>query len=149
MSNKRVLNPKNGTYTFGFIPALTLVSQNKGIIQTQYAPIHLTEGKHFSANTGWGVTHIWAEHSQDVINAGYTSISGVPDFVESILNKPANIYFEDRSIKRTRVNCVRIVTGTVVLEYVRLIVDKIETPYWRVVTAYSNTRTNGVLVGNI
>jgi hypothetical protein len=73
----------------------------------------------------------------------------VSAYVQKILTAPGVIYFEDRNLKKPRVNTVRIVTGTVILEYVRTIIDKVETPHWSVVTAYSNTRTVGVLVGQI
>ena len=149
MSKVRVLNPIDNTDIFGVIPALTLVSKYKGTIATVDAPIHLVEGKHIGPNSGFGVAHIWAEHSKEIISAGYAGRNLVPAYVQSILSAPAAIYFEDRQIARPRVNTVRIVTGTVILEYVRTRVQGVEVPHWSVVTAYSNTRTVGVLVGGI
>lgn len=149
MSKVRVLNPIDNTDIFGVIPALTLISKHKGTITTVQAPIHLVEGKHIGPNSGFGVEHIWAEHSKEVTSAGYAGRHLVPAYVQSILAAPVAIYFEDRQVARPRVNTVRIVTGTVILEYVRTVVDGVEAPHWSVVTAYSNTRTAGVLVGGI
>ncbi|KAB6716663.1 hypothetical protein [Roseobacter sp. TSBP12] len=149
MSKVRVLNPIDNTDIFGVVPALTLTSKHKGVITTREAPIYLVEGKHIGPNSGFGVAHIWAEHQQEIIQAGFTNQSLVSAYVQKILTAPGVIYFEDRNLKKPRVNTVRIVTGTVILEYVRTIIDKVETPHWSVVTAYSNTRTVGVLVGQI
>ncbi len=149
MSKVRVLNPIDNTDIFGVIHALTLTSKHKGIINTVEAPIHLVEGKHIGPNSGFGVEHIWAEHSKEIISAGYAGLHLVPAYVQRILAAPAAIYFEDRQVARPRVNTVRIVTGTVILEYVRTVIDGVERPHWSVVTAYSNTRTVGVLVGGI
>jgi hypothetical protein len=149
MSKVRVLNPVDNTDIFGVVPPLTLTSKHKGVITTLQAPIHLVQGRHLGPNSGFGVVHIWAEHKKEIIQDGFANQSLVPAYVQKILTAPGLIYFEDRKIPRTRVNTVRIVTGTVILEYVRTIIDKIETPHWSVVTAYSNTRTAGVLVGQI
>lgn len=149
MSKVRVINPISNTDVFGIIPALTLNSQKDGIINTAQAPIHLVAGRHIGPNSGYGVAHIWAEHEKEILQAGFTSQNDVPAYVQRILTAPGLIYFEDRKIKRLRVNTVRIVTGTVILEYVRTVIDKVETPHWTVVTAYSNTRTAGVVVGRI
>ena len=149
MSKVRVLNPIDNTDIFGVIHALTLTSKHKGIINTVEAPIHLVEGKHIGPNSGFGVEHIWAEHSKEIISAGYAGQHLVPAYVQRILAAPAAIYFEDRQVARPRVNTVRIVTGTVILEYVRTVIGGVERPHWSVVTAYSNTRTVGVLVGGI
>lgn len=149
MSKIRVLNPTDNTDIFGIIPALTLNSKLKGIITTVRCPIHLLEGRHHGPNSGFGVSHIWAEHKNEIIGSGFSSITDVPSYVQKILTTPSLIYFEDRKINRPRVNAVRIVTGTVILEYVRTKINNVETPHWSVVTAYSNPRTVGVLVGNI
>lgn len=149
MSKTRILNPTDNTDIFGTIPALTLNSKLKGLITTTQCPIHLYEGKHIGPNSGFGAAHIWAEHENEIIGSGFSSIADVPSYVQKILSKPSLIYFEDRKINRPRVNAVRIVTGTVILEYIRTVINKVETPHWSVVTAYSNPRTVGVLVGNI
>lgn len=149
MSKIRVLNPANNTDVFGTIPALTLNSHSKGIITTTRCSIHLVEGKHVGPNSGFGVAHIWAEHKNEIMGSGFASIADVPNYVQNILLTPNLIYFEDRKVSRPRVNAVRIVTGTVILEYIRTVVNKVETPHWSVITAYSNPRTAGVLVGNI
>lgn len=149
MSKKRVISPLSNTDVFGIIPSLSLNSQHKGIITTVSAPIHLVEGKHIGPNSGFGVAHIWAEHEKEIIQSGFSNQSDVPAYVQNILTTPGLIYFEDRKSTRLRVNTVRIVTGTVILEYVRTVINKVETPHWSVVTAYSNTRTAGVVVGQI
>jgi hypothetical protein len=149
MSKVRVLNPVNNTDIFGVVPALTLTSKHKGVITTLEAPIHLVAGKHIGPNAGFGVAHIWAEHQQEILRAGFTHQGHVPAYVQRILTAPGVIYFEDRKINRPRVNTVRIVTGTVILEYIRTVVNKVETPHWSVITAYSNTRKAGVVVGQI
>jgi hypothetical protein len=149
MSKVRVLNPIDNTDVFGLVPPLTLTTKSKGVIQTQAAPIHLVEGKHIGPNAGFGVAHIWAEHRQEIIRDGFRNRGLVPAYVQGILTAPGLIYFEDRKLQRPRVNTVRIVTGTVILEYIRTVIDKVETPHWSVVTAYSNTRTAGVVVGRI
>lgn len=149
MSKVRVLNPIDNTDIFGAVPPLTLTSKTKGVILTQAAPIHLLEGKHRGPNAGFGVAHIWAEHRKEIVQDGFANIGLVPAYVQGILTAPGLIYFEDRILRRSRVNTVRIVTGTVILEYIRTVVDKVETPHWNVITAYSNTRTAGVLVGQI
>ena len=149
MSKVRVLNPFDNTDIFGVIPPLTLISKHKGTITTVEAPIHLVEGRHIGPNSGFGVEHIWAEHSKEIISAGYAERRLVSAYVQRILASPAVIYFEDRQVARPRVNTVRIVTGTVILEYVRTVIEGIERPHWSVVTAYSNPRTAGVLVGGI
>jgi hypothetical protein len=131
------------------IPALTLTSKHKGVIATREAPIHLVEGKHFGPNSGFGVAHIWAEHRKEITRAGFPNQGLVPAYVQKILTTPGLIYFEDRKLPKPRVNTVRITTGTVILEYVRTVIDKVKTPHWSVVTAYSNTRTAGVVVGQI
>lgn len=149
MSKVRVLNPINNTEVFGVVPALTLTSQHKGAIITRVAPIHLLEGKHIGPNSGFGVAHIWAEHEREILQAGFATRNDVPAYVQRILTAPGLIYFEDRKLKKPRVNAVRIVTGTVILEYVRTIINKVEMPHWTVVTAYSNQRNAGVVVGRI
>lgn len=149
MSKERVLNPIDNTDIFGEVPSLKLTSKSKGVILTKAAPIYLVKGKHHGPNRGFGVAHIWAEHSHEIVRAGFTSRDLVPAYVQGILTAPGRIYFEDRKLRRPRVNTVRIVTGTVILEYIRVIIDKVETPHWSVVTAYSNARTAGVVVGQI
>lgn len=144
-----MINPKNGSDVFGVVPALTLTSQHKGKILTVEASIHLVEGRHTGPNSGFGVAHIWAEHQREIMAAGYSSMDDVPSYVQAILTAPGLIYFEDRGTKRTRVNTVRIVTGTVILEYIQTVVDGVTRPHWSVITAYSNTRTAGVVVGQI
>lgn len=149
MSKAKVLNPVNQTHVFGIVPALTLTSRHTGVINTHAAPIHLAVGKHFGPHSGFGVEHIWAEHKAEIIEDGFAHKDLVPDYVQGILTVPSLVYFEDRKLPRTRVNTVRIATGTVILEYVRTIINKVETPHWNVITAYSNTRTAGVVVGQI
>jgi hypothetical protein len=149
MSKAKVLNPVTRTHDFGSIPLLTLNTQLRGVITTVPAPIYLVEGRHFGPNGGFGVAHIWAEHEAEIVASGFATLSDVPAYVQRILSSHALIYFEDRRIAKSRVNAVRIVTGTVILEYVRTIENKVEVPHWSVVTAYSNTRTAGVLVGSI
>ncbi|MEN8933802.1 hypothetical protein [Planktotalea arctica] len=149
MSKVKVLNPIDQTHIFGFVPALTLTSQHSGVITTLQAPIHLVVGKHIGPHSGFGVEHIWAEHQNEIIADGFAHKGLVPDYVQRILTMPGLIYFEDRKLPRSRVNTVRIATGTVILEYVRTIIDKEEMPHWNVITAYSNTRTAGVVVGQI
>ncbi len=149
MSKIKVISPLSNSDVFGIVPALNLNSQHKGIITTVDAPIHLVEGKHIGPNSGFGVAHIWAEHMKEIIQSGFSARSDVPAYVQSILTAPGLIYFEDRKSARLRVNTVRIVTGTVILEYVRTVINKVETPHWSVITAYSNPRTAGVVVGQI
>lgn len=149
MSKVRVLNPIDNTDIFGVVPSLRLTSKSKGVILTQAAPIHLVKGKHIGPNAGFGVAHIWAEHNREIRRAGFTNLDLVPAYVQGILTAPGLIYFEDRKLQRPRVNTVRIATGTVIMEYIRTVIDKVETPHWSVVTAYSNARTAGVVVGQI
>jgi hypothetical protein len=149
MSKVRVLNPFDNTEIFGMVPPLTLTSKTKGVTLTRAAPIYLTEGRHFGPNGGFGVAHIWAEHKTDIVQAGFASIGLVPAYLQEVLTAPSKIYFEDRILRKPRVNAVRIATGTVILEYYRTIIDKVETPHWSVITAYSKPRKAGVLVGQI
>lgn len=147
--NTKVINPTTQGHSFGTIPVLTLARKNQSPIITLAAPIHLKEGKHFGPNAGFGVQHIWAEHRIEIMASGFMGIADVPAYVERILNTPTLLYFEDRPGSKTRVNAVRIVTGTVILEYVQTKVCNVLTPYWSVVTAYSDTRTKGVVVGSM
>lgn len=152
--NTKVINPTTQDHSFGTVPALTLARKNQSPIITLAAPINLKEGKHYGPNAGFGVQHIWAEHHLEIVAAGFASVADVPAYVQRIFNTPTNLYFEDRPpkkgrIQKTRVNAVRIVTGTVILEYVQEQVNNVLTPHWSVVTAYSDTRTAGVLVGSM
>lgn len=147
--NTKVINPTTQDHSFGTVPVLTLARKNQSPVITLAAPIHLKEGKHIGANAGFGVKHIWAEHSAEIVAAGFAGVADVPAYVQGILNTPTLLYFEDRPGPRTRVNAVRIVTGTVILEYVQTKVGNVLTPYWSVVTAYSDTRTKGVVVGSM
>lgn len=147
--NTKVINPTTQDHSFGTVPVLRLARKNQSPVITLAAPIHLKEGKHFGPNAGFGVQHIWAEHSIEIMAAGFMGLADVPAYVQRILNTPTLLYFEDRPGPRTRVNAVRIVTGTVILEYVQTKVGNVFTPYWSVVTAYSDTRTKGVVVGSM
>lgn len=149
MSSVRLKNPKTNLDSFGNVPSLTLHRKGKETIFTLPCPIYLTVGKHIKKNNGFGMNHIWEEHSQEIISSGYNSKNDVPKYVLKLLSSPSCLYFEDREIKATRINNVRLFTGTVILEYVRQIINKVEVPHWSVVTAYSQTRTSGNLVGSI
>ena len=147
--NTKVLNPATQDHSFGMVPVLTLARKNQSTITTLAAPINLKKGKHLGPNRGFGVQHIWEEHNVEIVAAGFAGMADVPAYVQRILNTPTLLYFEDRPGSNTRVNAVRIVTGTVILEYVQTKVGNILTPYWSVVTAYSDTRTKGVVVGSM
>lgn len=148
-ANSKTMNPISGNEVFGSVPSLTLPRRGKPSIIALTAPIHLKEGKHFGPNAGYGVEHIWAEHQSEIEAAGFNTVLDVPAYVIAILRTPTLLYFEDRPIPKARVNAVRIVTGTVILEYVQTQVENVLMPHWSIVTAYSGTRTAGVLVGNI
>lgn len=70
-ANTKVLNPATQDHSFGTVPALTLARKNQSPIITLAAPINLKEGKHFGPNSGFGVQHIWAEHSVEILAAGF------------------------------------------------------------------------------
>lgn len=148
MSNARVRNPLDGTEIFATIPSVRLFfSKTNTSLILEAAPVYLLEGKHYGPHKGFGVVHIWAEHEKEIKAEGFRTITDVPAYVANILRPPSAIYFEDRDLRSKRVSNVRLRTGSAFLEYFPQ--TRENQSYWSVVTAYSETRTKGSLVGSL
>lgn len=60
-------------------------------------PIQLRIGKHTAPNKGFGVKHIEAEHMQEILNLGFTSVN---EFVKAIIVENAKIFLRILRFKR-------------------------------------------------
>lgn len=140
MSFRPIINPRTASPVFGVIPSLRL-----GGLTLEEADVLLFEGRHAGPNRGWGLAHIWAEHSSELRRLGYNERADAASFVGSVLGQRSPIYFEGGSFRSTRVLVVRSAVGSAVLEFRQ----RTDTPIWSVVTAFAGTKTHGTLVGSV
>lgn len=145
MSKRRLLHPYTGLEIFGVLPALRL---GPGLF-TPGCPIFLHEGKHAGPHRGFGARHILAEHRQEVMR--HVRETNCPDdlvlvalYIAKILVPKTPLYYEGHSYRHTRVNAVRINTGTCVLQF-----EEAREPYWHVITAFERRQGCGTEVGKI
>lgn len=111
--------------------------------------IFLRVGKHTGPNKGFGVNHIWAEHSTQLIKSGYQTINDVARYVSDIIKPGTQVFCEFTSMTgKHRPTVLRSRVGMVVLEPKEHPIS--ETGYiYTVVTAYYKPVAHGVLVGQI
>jgi len=138
-ANSYVINPKDGTISFGSLPALTL----PGGYIVPAGIIVLKEGaiwKEQKGLGGFGVKHIWEGHHFELVRNGYTSISDVPRFVSDIITPGADLYYEGN--RGSRMNVLQSKLGIVILEYKISHARAIHS----VVSAYTKRSSRGVKV---
>lgn len=109
------------------------------------ASIYLIWGRHVGPNRGHGISHIWAEHREEMERCGLKEIGDVPAYVSTIVRSGTPLFYEGAQFKVTRVLAVRSTSGTAVLEFR----DRLQGPIWSVVTAFSGTKTHGTRVGTV
>ncbi|AGI33564.1 TPA: hypothetical protein PXF07_001952 [Mannheimia haemolytica] len=106
-------------------------------------PIQLRIGKHTAPNKGFGVKHIEAEHMQEILNLGFTSVN---EFVKAIIVENAKIFCEFSDLKGNhRPIILKASIGIVVLERKFLESGTI----YSVVTAYRRTNPHGIQIGTM
>lgn len=140
MSRQNLINPITGSIYFGIIPPLKL----SGVMRPE-GQIVLPMGRHVGPSRGFGANHIWAEHQNEMLQAGWTIFDHVPAYVASIVRTGTPLYFEGASYRNTRLIAVRSSTGTAILE----LREQRDEVIWSVVTAFSGNKTHGTRVGAV
>jgi hypothetical protein len=140
MSNQFLVHPHNGGISFGQVPEMN----NRGFLILE-GEIRLVSGKHIGPNRGWGASHIWAEHRNEMAAKGFDTYQEVPNYVASIVNVGTRLFFSNDNMRNVRLMAVRSTSGTAILEFK----DRREGPIWSVVTAYAGVRTHGTRVGTV
>lgn len=111
--------------------------------------IFLRAGRHTGPNKGFGVRHIWAEHSKEMKKLGYETVDDVARFVRDIIRPGAPIYctFEHLAGKH-RPTVLKSALGLAVLEPRED--EESESGYiYVVVTAYTKKTAHGVMIGRV
>lgn len=137
MPNTLIPHPTNGTFFYGAIPEKTI---RKYVVPG--APIVLKRGAH-RAKGGFGVRHIWARHSTEMLQFGYTSEDDVPKYVADIVRAGSQVLCEFNGIKDTRVTVVQSRIGVAILGH-----DAYHGHY-SVITAYSQRDPHGTRIGSV
>ncbi len=141
--NVPIKNPKTNNFIFGKIPEIKL---SRGV----YFPageITLLHGRHFGINKGFGVAHIWAEHSAELQKMGYDNINEVARYVSDIIVTGTPIYCEFENIRGNhRIAVIRGIFGAAILEQK---VDACNKVFYSVVTAFSNAKPHGTKIGSV
>jgi hypothetical protein len=108
--------------------------------------IFLFRGRHTGPNRGFGMDHIWAEHEQEMLTAGFNAYQEVPAYVATIIRQGTPVFFGDHSWRSLRVMAVRSSSGTAIVEYRQ---PRESAGIWSIITAFSGTRTHGTRVGTV
>ena len=140
--NTFVTNPSDGSLIYGRIPTIKF--------QRDYfceGNIMLRVGEHIKANRGFGVRHIWAEHSKELIRMGYHSVDEVARYISDIINVGAPIFCEFNNLRGNhRIAVLRTSKGIVFLEKKY---DGRNEVFYSVVTAFSSKKAHGTKIGNV
>ena len=141
--NDNVAHP-DGLECYGRIPEIN----SKGDI-IPAGNIYLRKGRDTGPNKGFGVRHIWAEHSKEMERFGYFTVDEVPNFVRDIIRPGALIYCSfDSPAGRHRPAILKTTVGLAILEPRED--DKSESGYiYVVVTAYTKNRADGDMIGRV
>jgi hypothetical protein len=141
--NTFILNPKTNTYIFGNVDI-----RNKAYIgKFLNGEIRLRYGNHIGVNRGFGVMHIWEEHSKELEVMGYKAIEDVAHYISDIITLGAHVQYITRNTHaKSRLTVVGTSKGIAILEYQ----DDVESEgFYSVVTAYKKARPKGVLIGSV
>lgn len=136
-----IINAPNGAGHFGYVEGVT--TKRYSIPE---APIVLRHGFHkerHGKGTGFGVQHIWAGHSADLVKWGYPTIADVPRYCEAIVKHGMPVYPSLRTPDHSRLIAIRSYHGQVVIEY------QAEEDVWSIITAYKTRKPGGVQVTRI
>ncbi|UUA75275.1 hypothetical protein [Cellvibrio sp. QJXJ] len=136
--NTKIIHPVTGVHEFGAIPEIIKPEKK---LHIEGGNIYLKHGEHIAKNRGFGVNHIWIEHSDQLIKLGYSTIDDVPRYVSEIIVAGASIHVADYR----RPTVLRSAKGIVILE-LKLVGNSCE---YSVVTAYPQKYAHGSIVGNI
>lgn len=139
--NSHVINPKTGTPIFGRIEEISTSNY-----KFPSGDIFLRYGEHRFANRGFGVAHIWAEHSSELIELGYDDESKVADYVSDIITTGAKIYCEFSRMGNERVTLLQSKIGIAILEHRQ---DGNNNDIYSVITAFKHKQVHGVLIGSL
>lgn len=141
--NDNVAHP-DGLGSYGRIPHIN----SKGDI-IPAGDIYLRKGRHTGPNKGFGVRHIWAEHSKEMERFGYYSVDDVAKFVRDIIRPGVPIYCSfDRPDGKHRPTVLRTAIGLAILEPRED--EGSESGYiYVVVTAYTKKTAFGDMVGRV
>lgn len=139
MSKRRLLHPHSGLEVFGVLPMLRLAPG----LETPICPIFLYEGRHAGPHRGFGARHIMAEHKLDIMRhidemACTDDLHMVALYVAKLLLPRTALFYEAQSYRHTRVNAVRVNTGTCILQF-----EDEQQPYWHVITAFERRQGRG------
>jgi hypothetical protein len=140
VSYSLILNPANGTTSFGTVPALKLSGED-----LPDAEIRLFQGRHIGPHRGFGARHIWQEHSGAMTRVGLFEEAGVAQFVAQIIRTGTPLFYEGASWRTNRLMAVRGASGQAILEFRA----QRQGAVWSVVTAFPGTKTHGTRVGTV
>lgn len=141
--NSNVPHP-DGLDSYGYIPSLN----SKGA-SIPAGRIFLRNGRHTGPNRGFGIRHIWAEHSKELQQSGYQTINDVAKYIRDIIQPGASIYCEfSHPGGRHRPTVLKTALGIVILEP-REDSGSDSGYIYVVVTAYKARKAHGVMLGSI
>lgn len=141
MQNNILPHPSNANNSFGNVPAKIFKD-----ITIPGGEIFLKHGRHKGPNRGFGAEHIWAEHENEMKDAGFLTLQDVPAYVATIVSQGATLYCEFGGFRGfQKLSVVRTNAGTAILEFK----GEINSGHYSVVTAYSKKYANGTRVGNV
>lgn len=131
----------SGALSFGVLDGL----RAPGVIFPA-GDIFLFRGRHTGPNRGFGVDHIWAEHSAEMRSSGFFTYTETAAYVAAIIRQGTPVYFGDHNWRALRVMAVRSASGTAIVEFRQ---SRGTDGFWSVVTAFNGTRTHGTRVGTV
>lgn len=106
-------------------------------------PIQLRIGKHIGPHKGFGIKHIEAEHSKEILELGFHSVN---EFVKAIIVENAKIFCEFSDLRGNhRPIILKSNIGIVILER-KFSASNI---IYSVVTAYRRTIVQGTQIGTM
>lgn len=138
IKNAFVLNPSKETPLFGTVPRI-----NYHIAAFSGGPIYLRQGEHISANHGFGIEHIWAEHAQQLANFGVEDKAGVADYIGEVIAPGAPLYFHETS----RLTILAINEKHIAV--IKELYDAVNGVFYSVITAYPKGNARGTLIGRV
>lgn len=131
-------HPTNGGLVFATVPTGLPYGLTSG-------DIYLKHGEHRPPR-GYGLIHVWEGHKDDLLKAGYASMTEAARYIADIIRAGAPIYYEGSTSRDQRLAVVRSALGIAIIEHKPLPLGNLT---WSVVTAYPKPRAQGKLVGKL
>lgn len=118
-----------------------------GVDEFEEGFVQLRKGKHIGPNKGFGVEHIWAEHSYELKQLGYNSEEEVSKFVADLIKTNAPIYCEFNNPRGN--HRIAVVKATIGIAYLERRTTGDNSIVYSVVTAFTKGKAHGTKIGTV